>query len=71
MSAYLVLHGYQRSQSTPFATFPEALTFYRANRSDDYVCDAELLGDGYDVDDGRVVDGLTDDERERVEEVQP
>ena len=58
---YVVKFGASHSQSQWFATFPEALAFYRLHESDTPE-GASLYGAGYDDEH----DGLTQEERDEV-----
>lgn len=69
MSKYTVHLGYYGDDIRPVDTFDEALTLYRANP------DAQVFGQGVDFDCDEegyhmVSDGLTDDERDQLEQCQ-
>ena len=71
MSAYTVQSGFYYDRSEHFGDFTAALACYRQRQTERY--GASITGDGYDCDcdqDGFfcVDDGLSEDERERIEE---
>lgn len=63
---FVVHWGWMHRQNMPFSSFEDALKFYAEVSKEQ---DARLLGAGAEESEGHYDDGLTDEQCERVQEV--